>query len=847
MMADPHLCCYPSSSGMYIPSHHLPPSHHHHPSYSSSSNSSTSSSMHHHQPNFSALHHIDFRKVPQHHHSGRRKATTLDSDKRRILLDKMKKNSFLFGSGPFNAPPSNCGPCNGYSTCCSDWDVVGPPLRYRNSSANSLNLFGGDEDDHLPLQVSSIDGIRISNNRRSRSSDYDSKLSSRHLQDTVKNEISLNRLESSLSMSNYKSHQQFQSSSSSASSYTSIKNKIKAVHEKYRSSGKISNKFRNKFMMGSNSNQSNSVTKGGNNDFFSSYGNSGEIIDTSSSISQCSKYRSSSMSALNSVEDVSNDVKSHVHSSWQRDSGVAGTKNSIDLIDNKSDDEGDENLPPSETRVIVESIPQHIELVEKDCQTEEIHKDEIVSEDERGSSKNEDHTGSTCTNCDYDKDSGIANELGSDSISSGSDSGFHKLSSPINNKPCHCCYEGPALKVNQSTETDPLLTASPSKPPRSSRDRNKIERKHSRASSVDRREIFKKYINDINQLSHNIQLNDTEDPAPSSIRSVKSDDEDDSVSGSAIMNPTLKKEFRLVRLLNVEQRTLGIFIARMEQQEVGCIGYYIAHINFDGIVHRDGRLMIGDEIVNVNGRRLRGLPMDEAKALLNYKNDSSVDIVIARVITPSSTSKYSNISNSPLSLLANHNEEDLINLSSRPLLKSSSHEEVLPTVIRVNCRQLPNQPNFCTLPRKDTILSGSNRKLPSIVTSPSPVSTTSIGTTGSPQIYRTIVYQKGPGKKSLGFSIVGGRDSPKGSMGIFVKTILPTGQSAEDGRLQEGDEILAVNGEILHGLNHGEAIAIFKRIKSGPVVLQIGRRKTNPSSPKSRSCDDLLDSHASSS
>ncbi|CAB4059043.1 unnamed protein product [Lepeophtheirus salmonis] len=762
-VADPHLCCYPSSSGMYIPSHHLPPSHLHHPSYSSSSNSSTSSSMHHHQPNFSALHHIDFRKVPQHHHSGRRKATTLDSDKRH-------------------------------------WDVVGPPLRYRNSSANSLNLFGGDEDDHLPLQVSSIDGIRISNNRRSRSSDYDSKLSSRHLQDTVKNEISLNRLESSLSMSNYKSHQQFQSSSSSASS---IKNKIKAVHEKYRSSGKISNKFRNKFMMGSNSNQSNSVTKGGNNDFFSSYGNSGEIIDTSSSISQCSKYRSSSMSALNSVEDVSNDVKSHVHSSWQRDSGGAGTKNSIDLIDNKSDDEGDENLPPSETRVIVESIPQHIELVEKDCQTEEIHKDEIVSEDETW-------------------DSGIANELGSDSISSGSDSGFHKLSSPINNKPCHCCYEGPALKVNQSTETDPLLTASPSKPPRSSRDRNKIERKHSRASSVDRREIFKKYINDINQLSHNIQLNDTEDPAPSSIRSVKSDDEDDSVSGSAIMNPTLKKEFRLVRLLNVEQRTLGIFIARMEQQEVGCIGYYIAHINFDGIVHRDGRLMIGDEIVNVNGRRLRGLPMDEAKALLNYKNDSSVDIVIARVITPSSTSKYSNISNSPLSLLANHNEEDLINLSSRPLLKSSSHEEVLPTVIRVNCRQLPNQPNFCTLPRKDTILSGSNRKLPSIVTSPSPVSTTSIGTTGSPQIYRTIVYQKGPGKKSLGFSIVGGRDSPK-----------------------EGDEILAVNGEILHGLNHGEAIAIFKRIKSGPVVLQIGRRKTNPSSPKSRSCDDLLDSHAS--
>ena len=39
-----------------------------------------------------------------------------------------------------------------------------------------------------------------------------------------------------------------------------------------------------------------------------------------------------------------------------------------------------------------------------------------------------------------------------------------------------------------------------------------------------------------------------------------------------------------------------------------------------------------------------------------------------------------------------------------------------------------------------------------------------------------------------------------------------------------GDEILAVNGSILHGLSHDEAIAIFKRIRSGPVVMQVGRR-----------------------
>lgn len=106
---------------------------------------------------------------------------------------------------------------------------------------------------------------------------------------------------------------------------------------------------------------------------------------------------------------------------------------------------------------------------------------------------------------------------------------------------------------------------------------------------------------------------------------------------------------------------------------------------------------------------------------------------------------------------------------------------------------------------------------------------------------RTVMFEKGCGRKSLGFSIVGGRDSPKGYMGIFVKTIYPNGQAAEEGKLKEGDEILSVNGSNLNGLSHAEAITVFKSIRAGKVIMQISRR-AQPSSQrsvKSKSCDEL--------
>ena len=56
---------------------------------------------------------------------------------------------------------------------------------------------------------------------------------------------------------------------------------------------------------------------------------------------------------------------------------------------------------------------------------------------------------------------------------------------------------------------------------------------------------------------------------------------------------------------------------------------------------------------------------------------------------------------------------------------------------------------------------------------------------------KNVTFEKGPGKKSLGFTVVGGKDSPKGSIGIYVKSIFPNGQA--EGILQEGEFSSRIN------------------------------------------------------
>ncbi|XP_061325609.1 inaD-like protein isoform X1 [Pezoporus flaviventris] len=295
-----------------------------------------------------------------------------------------------------------------------------------------------------------------------------------------------------------------------------------------------------------------------------------------------------------------------------------------------------------------------------------------------------------------------------------------------------------------------------------------------------------------------------------------------------------------LHIIELEKDKNGLGLSLAGNKDRSRMSIFVVGINPDGPAGRDGRMHIGDELLEINNQILYGRSHQNASAVIKTA-PSKVKLVFIRsedAVNQMAVAPFPLPSSSPCSIEdhggtepASSEEDPSLEVVMKSLTEEESSkadvkckadkpvvadqqemEEQLPekvlnqikqskssTKAPVNLQEIPLEPAPTYLSPEAEVTSRSIFPPPL----PADPATCSI----VPGQEMTIEISKG--RSGLGLSIVGGKDTPLDA--IVIHEVYEEGAAARDGRLWAGDQILEVNGIDLRNASHEEAITALRQ------------------------------------
>ncbi|XP_043656612.1 protein lap4 isoform X19 [Drosophila teissieri] len=259
-----------------------------------------------------------------------------------------------------------------------------------------------------------------------------------------------------------------------------------------------------------------------------------------------------------------------------------------------------------------------------------------------------------------------------------------------------------------------------------------------------------------------------------------------------------------------------------------CAGIFISRLTEGGLAHRDGKIMVGDRVMAINGNDMTEAHHDAAVACLT-EPQRFVRLVLQREyrgpLEPPTSPRSPAVLNSlsPSGYLANRpaNFSRSVGEVEQPYKYNTlatttpTPTPTVPASISNNNNTLPSSKTNGFATAAATIDSSTGQPVPA----PRRTNSVPMGdggdigagstTSGDSGEAQEVVLPKNQG--SLGFSIIGGTDHscvPFGTRepGIFISHIVPGGIASKCGKLRMGDRILKVNEADVSKATHQDAV-----------------------------------------